>query len=166
MLFAIFLGKAAVQEDDSGQSQDGRVYVLTNQAPVNTVAVLRRAADGTLTRLQEVLTGGSGSGPGPRPPQFPPGPGPDPLNSADAITLTEDGRFLLAVNPRSNDLSVLAVTQEGLQLVDKASTQGIFPVSVATKTWLGLRGQPGTKPYQFRSWARPALRVSFCPIMS
>jgi 6-phosphogluconolactonase len=139
-------GKAAVQNDDSGQSQDSRVYVLTNQAPVNTVAVLRRGADGTLTSLQEVLTGGSGSGPGPRPPQFPPGPGPDPLNSADAITLTEDGRFLLAVNPRSNDLSVLAVTQEGLQLVDKAPTQGIFPVSVATRHGLVYVVNQGQSP--------------------
>ena len=47
----------AVQEDNS---QNGRVYVLTNQAPVNTVVVLHRAEDGVLTKLQEVPTGGSG----------------------------------------------------------------------------------------------------------
>lgn len=146
----LFLGKnAAGQDDDLGESQDGRVYVLTNQAPVNTVVVLHRAADGTLTRLQEVLTGGSGSGPGPRPPQFPPGPGPDPLNSADAITLTGDGRFLLAVNPRSNDVSVLAVTEEGLRLVDKAPTQGIFPVSVTVRHGLVYVVNQGQSPSNF-----------------
>jgi 6-phosphogluconolactonase len=133
VLLACFsLSSWSITADQEDNSQNGRVYVLTNQAPVNTVVVLHRAEDGVLMKLQEVPTGGSGSGPGPRPPQFPPGPGPDPLNSADAITLTEDGRFLLAVNPRSNDLSVLAVTQEGLRLVDRAATQGIFPVSVTS----------------------------------
>jgi 6-phosphogluconolactonase (cycloisomerase 2 family) len=141
------LGKNALAlDEDRDESGEGRVYVLTNQAPANTVTVLHRAADGTLTRIQEVLTGGSGSGPGPRPPQFPPGPGPDPLNSADAITLTQDGRFLLAVNPRSNDVSVLAVTEEGLRLVDKAPTQGIFPVSVTTRHGLVYVVNQGQSP--------------------
>jgi len=148
LLTSFFLpsrGKNAVDEDHD-KGQEGRVYVLTNQFPANTVAVFHRAADGTLTFLQEVLTGGSGSGPGPRPPSFPPGPGPDPLNSADSITLTEDGRFLLAANPRSNDVSVLAVTSEGLRLIDKASTQGIFPVSVSTRHGLVYVVNQGQSP--------------------
>lgn len=114
----------------------GRVYVMTNKAPDNTVSVLRRSFDGTLDRIQEVSTGGSGSGPGPTPPGFPLGPGPNPLDSADSLTMTEDGRFLLAVNARSNDVSVLEVTAEGLRLVDKAPTQGVFPVSVTTRDGL------------------------------
>lgn len=159
-LVAPFWGKNAVAEDEHrGDSEEGRVYVLTNQAPANTVVVLNRAADGTLTRQQEVLTGGSGSGPGPRPPQFPPGPGPDPLNSADAITLTPDGRFLLAVNPRSNDVSVLAVTHEGLRLVDKASTDGIFPVSVAARNGLVYVVNQGESPTN--SVAGPASITGF-----
>ena len=146
-LVAPFIGTNALAEDDHRDDpRESRVYVLTNQAPENTVVVLQRTSDGTLTRLQEVLTGGSGSGPGPRPPQFPPGPGPDPLNSADAITLTQDGRFLLAVNPRSNDVSVLAVTHEGLRLVDKASTDGVFPVSVAARNGLVYVVNQGTSP--------------------
>jgi 6-phosphogluconolactonase len=139
--------KDAVAEDEHGtEPGEGRVYVLTNQAPANSVVVLKRAADGTLIQIQEALTGGSGSGPGPRPPAFPPGPGPDPLNSADSITLTQDGRFLLAVNPRSNDVSVLAVTREGLILVDKASTDGIFPVSVTTRNGLVYVVNQGQSP--------------------
>jgi 6-phosphogluconolactonase len=111
----------------------GRVYVMTNQAPNNIISILSRLPDGTLNRIQEVSTGGSGSGPGPTPPGFPLGPGPNPLDSADSMTMTKDGRFLLAVNARSNDVSVLEVTAEGLRLVDKAPTQGVFPVSVTTR---------------------------------
>ena len=68
--FSLSCWSMTAVQDDSGQSQNGRVYVLTNQAPVNTVVVLHRTADGMLTRLQEVATGGSGSGPGARPAQF------------------------------------------------------------------------------------------------
>lgn len=149
LVFVLLSNSAVSQDDGTSGTQTGRVYVNTNQAPQNTVVVLDRAADGTLTRRQEVLTGGSGSGPGPRPPQFPPGPGPDPLNSADAITLTGDGQFLLAVNPRSNDLSVLAVTDEGLRLVDKAPTLGIFPVSVTERHGLVYVANQGQSPSNF-----------------
>lgn len=131
---------------DSDESAVGRVYVLTNQAPSNSVVVMRPGTDHTLTRIQEVLTGGSGSGPGPRPPNFPPGPGPDPLNSADAITVTRDGRFLLAANPRSNDVSVLKITEEGVSLVDRVPTQGIFPVSVTTRNGLVYVLNQGQSP--------------------
>jgi 6-phosphogluconolactonase len=137
---------AVAEEDHATESREGRVYVLSNQAPANTVVVLTRAADGTLTQIQEVLTGGSGSGPGPRPPSFPPGPGPDPLNSADSITMTQDGRYLLAVNPRSNDVSVLEVTREGLNLVTRVATGGIFPVSVSERHGLVYVVNQGESP--------------------
>ncbi len=45
--------------------------------------------------------------------------------------MTPDGRFLLAVNSGSNDVSVFAVTRNGLRLVDRSSTHGEFPVSIA-----------------------------------
>jgi 6-phosphogluconolactonase len=105
-----------------------RVYVLTNKAEGNTVVVLHRAADGTLSRAQEVATGGLGSGPILLPPPIG---GPNPLDSQDALIATPDHRFLLAVNAGSNELSVLAVTPDGLSLIDKAASGGEFPVSVA-----------------------------------
>jgi 6-phosphogluconolactonase (cycloisomerase 2 family) len=124
----------------------GAVYVLANQLTGNTVVVFHRGADGSLTRVQEVSTGGLGSGPGPLPPGFGDGPGPDALNSADAITMTEDGRFLLAVNAGSNELSLLAVTRRGVRLVDKVPSGGEFPVSVTTRHGivyvLNQRGTP------------------------
>ena len=110
-------------EDGSGH---GKVYVLTNQSEGNTIVVLDRAADGTLTRVQEVSTGGLGSGPIPLPPPIG---GPNPLDSQDALIATPDNRFLLAVNAGSNELSVLAVTHDGLKLIDKVATGGEYPVS-------------------------------------
>lgn len=127
--FLLFAGNAASAEDESGGT--GRVYVLTNNAAANTVVVLRRDSAGGLTFWKEVPTGGLGSGPAPIPPPFPPGPGPNPLDSQDGLVMTPDGRFLLAVNSGSNDVSVFAVTRSGLQLVDRSFTHGEFPVSIA-----------------------------------
>jgi 6-phosphogluconolactonase len=126
--------KAVAQEDQQGEHGDvgsGRVYVLTNAAAANTVVIFDRAADGALQRMQEVPTGGLGSGPAPIPPPFPPGPGPNPLDSQDGLKMSDDGRFLLAVNAGSDDLSVLAVTQKGLRVVDKVPSGGAYPVSIA-----------------------------------
>ncbi len=111
--------------------QGGAVYVLTNLAQGNTVVVFHRDADGALTRVEEVATGGLGSGPGELPPGFGNGPGPNPLDSQDGLVLTEDGMFLLAVNSSSNDVSVFKVEGDHLRLVDRAATDGNFPVSIA-----------------------------------
>src|SRR5262249_49546866 len=114
------------------ETDEGRIYLMANHATGNKIVVLQRGEDGQMSRLQEVATGGLGSGPGELPPPFPPGrPGPNALDSQDALVMTDNGRFLIAVNAGSNDISVLAVTQEGLRLVDKAPSGGIFPVTVA-----------------------------------
>src|SRR6476620_4900815 len=105
-------------------------YGLFKFVTGNTVIVFNRAGDGSLTRIQEVSTGGFGSGAGELPPPLPPFAGPIPLDSQDAIILTSDGHFLLAVNAGSNDLSVLKVTSQGLRLVDRVPSGGSFPVSV------------------------------------
>lgn len=109
----------------------GKVYAMSNAASGNTVVVFERRADGSLTQLGEISTGGLGSGPGVLPPPLPVGPGPDPLQSQDALRLSDDGRFLLAVNAGSNEISVLRVTETGLELADKIYSGGDFPVSVA-----------------------------------
>ena len=140
MLFA--LSGAAVAQSFSApdsaspgvekDSRGGRVYVMTNAAEGNMIAVFHRDSNGALTRIQDVFTGGLGSGPGPLPVEFGgPGDGPLPLNSQDSLVATKDGRFLLAVNAGSDELSVLAVTRDGLKLVDKAPSGGIYPISVA-----------------------------------
>ena len=136
-LLLLSLGGTAIAQKSALGSTDedadgGRVYAMTNDAAGNTIVVFHRDAQGNLAHIQDVSTGGLGSGPGPLPVQFGgPGPGPLPLDSQDSLVITENKRFLLAVNAGSNEVSVLAVTREGLQLVDKVSSGGIFPISIA-----------------------------------
>jgi len=94
----------------------GAVFALSNRAEGNTVLVYARANDGTLSAVDEVDTGGLGSGAG--------------LGSQGALTLSDDGRWLLAVNAGSNSLSLFRANGTHLQLRGVADTQGDTPISV------------------------------------
>jgi 6-phosphogluconolactonase len=109
-----------------------RVYAMANRSDGNTILVFHRTTEGVLTQIAEVSTGGLGSGPGELPAPFPPGiPAGNPLTTQDNLALTDDGRFLLTVNAGSNDISVLAVTNDGLELIDRAPSGGDVPVAIA-----------------------------------
>lgn len=139
------------QERDNAPSH-GRVYVMTNKADGNTIILLERSADGTLTPRDEISTGGLGSGPGVLPSFLPPGDAPNPLQSQDSLIVTQDRRFLLAVNAGSNDISVLAVTSLGLKITDKAASGGTFPAILAERHGVvyvvneGEQPNPNTEP--------------------
>jgi 6-phosphogluconolactonase len=94
----------------------GAVYVQTNSAAGNAVLVFNRAADGSLSAPQSFATGGTGTGAG--------------LGSQGAVTLTEDGQWLLAVNAGSDGVSLFRVTDAGLELADVAPSGGDMPISV------------------------------------
>src|SRR5437016_1099782 len=104
--------------------QAGAVYVLTNQVD-NTVAVFRRTADGTLTPAGEFPTGGAGD-------PVPQGtdPATDPLASQGALIFDQGHQFLFAVNAGSNQISVLSVSDLGLDQVDVVDSGGIRPISL------------------------------------
>src|SRR5437763_1425137 len=98
----------------------GHVYVNDNTAQTNTVAAFDRHADGTLTPLagSPFAAGGAGSGSG--------------LASQGAIQVTTGGRYVLAVDAGSNQLSVLRLRHDGsLKLARVVSSGGTHPVSVA-----------------------------------
>ena len=97
----------------------GAVYTLTNQANGNGVAIFDRTPDGVLSYSATVPTGGLGTGAG--------------LSSQGAVVLSDDNRHLLAVNAGSNDISLFAVTQDGLTLVQRIASGGVRPVSVAIR---------------------------------
>ena len=97
----------------------GAVYTMTNDAAGNEVVIFNRGHNGVLTKTDSISTGGTGSGGGL-----------DALASQGALVLSEDHRWLLAVNAGSNEVSVLRVLPEGLKLVDKVDSGGEFPVSV------------------------------------
>lgn len=99
----------------------GQAYVNDNTAVSNTVAGFNRHADGSLTPIpgSPFPTGGVGTGAG--------------LASQGAIQLSSDGRYLLAVDAASNQISVLRLGFGGVPQPVGASVPsgGSDPVSIA-----------------------------------
>ena len=98
----------------------GHVYVNDNTAGTNTIGAFNRHADGTLTPEagSPFLAGGAGTGAG--------------LADQGAIQITPDGRFLIAVDAGSNQISVLQIHFDGsLSLVSVTGSGGTLPDSVA-----------------------------------
>ena len=77
-----------------GGSDVGAVYTQSNSAAGNAVIVFGRSADGTLTPAGSFATLGNGTGAG--------------LGSQGAVTLSDDGEFLFAVNAASNTMTTAA----------------------------------------------------------
>jgi 6-phosphogluconolactonase len=107
----------------------GHVYVDDNPAGANTVSVFNRYANGALAPLagSPIPVGGLGTGAG--------------TGSQGSVQQTPDGRFLLAVDAGSNQISVLRIKANG-RLVPvpggPVSSDGIKPVSIAIDPVTGL----------------------------
>jgi 6-phosphogluconolactonase len=97
-------------------SQPGGVYLQTNQASGNEIAIFQRSADGTLAFSSAISTGGLGTGAG--------------LGSEGSVILSNDGRWLFAVNAGSDEISAFRVDASGLTLTDKVSSGGSRPTSL------------------------------------
>ncbi|MGH9403560.1 MAG: lactonase family protein [Terriglobia bacterium] len=119
-LAAFVLALGVAPHGAAAQGRSGAVYVLTNQSAENSVMVYRRAPDGTLSFSGSFSTGGKGMGTGA-----------DPLGSQGALTLGPGKRLLFAVNAGSNEISEFAVQGLNLRLLDKISSYGVEPVSIA-----------------------------------
>jgi 6-phosphogluconolactonase (cycloisomerase 2 family) len=104
----------------------GHVYVNNNSAGTNTVAGFDRHADGSLTAIagSPFSAGGAGTG--------------TPTGSAGSLQRSSDGRFLLAADAGSNQVSVLAIHADGsLRLVGSpVSSGGTTPISIAVHNTL------------------------------
>jgi 6-phosphogluconolactonase len=98
------------------QAAPGTLYVESNSAAGNTILKFNRYGDGRLEPAGEFSTGGKGTGAG--------------LGNQGALFLTNDDRFIFAVNAGSNDISVLAVKEDGLTLVDRKPSGGLHPISI------------------------------------
>ncbi|MEM7307585.1 MAG: beta-propeller fold lactonase family protein [Planctomycetota bacterium] len=99
--------------------EPGAVYTITNDPAANEVAIFSRATDGVVTFDKLVPTGGKGTGAG--------------LGNQGAVILTDDERFLLAVNAGSDELSVFRVLADDLLLVDVSPSFGQMPVSITQR---------------------------------
>src|ERR1043166_174845 len=94
----------------------GFVYVQTNDAAHNEVVVFARGAAGKLERRGSHVTGGKGSGA----PHLP---------SQSSVVLAGDRLFV--TNAGSNDLTLFTIEGDGLVLLDRVSSGGSVPRSVA-----------------------------------
>jgi len=124
---------ASASADASGVV--GHVYVNDNTKGTNTIGAFDRHADGTLTPQagSPFAAGGAGTGSG--------------LASQDALQLSADGRFLIAVDAGSNQISVLRVRDDGsLRLVSHGvvSSGGLLPDSIAVHGDLVYVANSGT----------------------
>jgi len=99
-----------------GAGAAGAVFTQTNATAGNAVLIYRRSADGSLSAAGSVATGGTGTGAG--------------LGSQGAVTLSDDGNWLLVVNAGSNDVSSFSVGDGTLTLRGRASSGGTMPISV------------------------------------
>ncbi len=113
-------GTIAAQQDPHGEKQDsdkatGAVFAMTNVTAGNRIVVYRRATDGTLKRVGRVPTRGLGIGVD--------------LDTQGGLQLSQDHRFLYAVNAGSDDLSVFAVKGTSLRFVQKIAA-GDQPVAL------------------------------------
>jgi 6-phosphogluconolactonase (cycloisomerase 2 family) len=117
VLSAALLAFAASAAAGDGSKVVGAAYTISNAAGGNALVIYDRSADGSLTPAGSVPAGGLGTGGG--------------LASQGAVTLTDDGHTILAVNPGSNSLAVFAVRHDGPELLNTAPSGGIRPVSVA-----------------------------------
>ena len=102
----------------------GHVYVNDNTAGVNTIAAFDRHRDGTLTATKgsPFAAGGAGTGQG--------------IGSQGSLQVADHGKYLVAVDAGSNQLSVLRIKADGgLRAVPggPVGSAGTEPVSIAIR---------------------------------
>ena len=122
-LLAAAISTPALATD--GDLRTGAVFVMTNQTD-NEVIAYDRNADGSLVEVGRFLTGGRGN-------VFPDGtdPATNPLASQGSLIVSQDGRFVVAANAKSNNISTMRITKAGLTPVSLSSTGGRRPISIA-----------------------------------
>jgi 6-phosphogluconolactonase len=109
----------------SAKGSAGWVVTATNNPKGNAVWVYKRAANGKLTQVGSVPTGGKGIASEP-PFGFPI------VDSSGSINTTPDGKLVFVVNAGSNSVTSFRVTSSGLHRVSVAPTHGKLPISVAS----------------------------------
>jgi 6-phosphogluconolactonase (cycloisomerase 2 family) len=101
-----------------GGTDVGAVFTESNSAAGNTVLAFARSADGSLTPAGSFATLGNGTGAG--------------LGSQGAVALSDDGRFLFAVNAASNTIASFTVDGTSLTRVSTVASGGTLPISLTT----------------------------------
>lgn len=106
------------------------VYMMTNNQEMNQIIAFYRDTNGKLIFVGAYPTNGRGTGTR-KVSAATPNNGVDPLTSQGALTLSRDGRFLLAVNAGSHSISSFIINDSGVPvLVDVKPSGGAQPNSV------------------------------------
>jgi 6-phosphogluconolactonase len=115
---------ATASADDYGHShrRASAVFTISNEVEGNRVLVFPVDSDGSLGAAASFATGGTGTG--------------DSLGSQSALVLSDDHRFVIAVDAGSNELSVFAVNGLQLELRARVSSGGTRPISVTERDGL------------------------------
>lgn len=100
----------------AGGDSIGAVYTMTNAAEGNSVLVFNRDPVGKLTPAGDFDTGGLGTGTG--------------LGNQGALVIDPASRWLFVVNAGSDEVSVFALDDDGLTLVERKPAGGERPVSL------------------------------------
>jgi 6-phosphogluconolactonase (cycloisomerase 2 family) len=143
---AALAGSASAHSTGKGDRVIGHVYVNENTTGLNTIGAFDRHADGSLSPIpgSPFAAGGAGTGAG--------------IASQGALQLSSDGRYLLAVDAGSNEISVLRVKHDGrLRAVrgGPVASNGVDPVSIAVHddlVYVANAGAGGNNYTGFRFW--------------
>lgn len=103
LLAIVGMPMMAKAEEESGSG--GAVFAMSNVTADNRVVSFRRGADGRLTRVGSISTRGLGIG--------------TDLDTTGGLRLSDDRRFLYAVNAGSDDVTVFAVNGTNLTFLQK-----------------------------------------------
>ena len=95
----------------------GAIYTMSNLAEGNTVLVYDRERNGKISPAGEFSTGGLGTSGG--------------LGNQGAVIVDPANRWLFVVNAGSNQISVMAIEDLGLSLVQVVDSGGYRPISLA-----------------------------------
>jgi 6-phosphogluconolactonase len=142
----VVASSAAAKSAWNGSRVVGHVYVNENTTGVNTIGGFDRHADGSLSAMHgsPFAAGGVGTGAG--------------IASQGALQLSSDGRYLLAVDAGSNQISVLQIKRGGeLSAVrgGPVASNGVDPVSIAVHddlVYVANAGAGGNDYTGFRLW--------------
>jgi 6-phosphogluconolactonase (cycloisomerase 2 family) len=134
--------KAVTSQEMSIPSHGGgHLYMQTNELR-NAIIHYHRSANGTITEVERIPTGGAGSG------VFRPiyeANGPNAFEGAGSVILTSDRRFLFATNGGDNSVSSFSVGEDGrLTLLDVKPTGNAMKGKSGTAKSLAYSRSKGT----------------------
>lgn len=119
LVFLISCDQEPQFHHDQLNSDDEFIFLQSNQLTDNQVLVFQKKADGSVEFKSNVSAHGTGTGAN--------------VGSDGTICLSQDKKWLYAVNAGSNTLAVFRNNRGVLTFTDTISTAGIKPVSVTTR---------------------------------